>query len=162
MIIERIKNIHLASDHAGLVHKEGIKQWLQNSIYQVTDHGAEKPHPLDDFTDFVSKAVGEVSKSPEESCAIIFGGSGQGEAMLANRYPNVRATVFYGGDKEIIRLSRLHNDANILSFGSRFISIEEIKDCILLWLSTNVSEEEKYKRRNQKIDELAKDFYKKL
>ena len=160
MILDRIKFIHLASDHAGLSHKEEIRLWLENSVYQVVDHGANLLHPLDDFTDFVSKAAKAVSDLPEESCAIIFGGSGQGEAMLANRYPRVRATVFYGGNHEIIRLSRMHNNANVLSFGSRFVTVEEVKDCILTWLSTPASENEKYKRRNEKIESLTKDLYK--
>lgn len=160
MIIDRIKSIHLASDHAGFSLKEEIRVWLENSIYQVVDHGASLLHPLDDFTDFVSKAAKAVSDLPEESCAIIFGGSGQGEAMLANRYPKVRATVFYGGNHEIIRLSRMHNDANVLSFGSRFVNVEEVKDCILIWLSTPALEDEKYKRRNKKIENLSRDLYK--
>lgn len=160
MTIDRIKFIHLASDHAGLDHKEKIKLWLENSVYNVVDHGANSFHPLDDFTDFVGKAARAVSDNPEESCAIIFGGSGQGEAMLANRYPRVRATTFYGGDREIIRLSRMHNNANIISFGARFVTIDEVKDCVLTWLSTPASEDEKYQRRNQKIESLAKDLYK--
>ena len=160
MIVDKIKSIHLASDHAGFSHKEAIKIWLQDSIYNVVDHGANILHPLDDFPDFISKAVAMVNDSAEESCAVIFGGSGQGEAMLANRYPKVRATVFYGGNKEIIRLSREHNDANVLSFGARFTSIEEVKDCILLWLSTPALTDVKYERRNQKMEDLTKNLYK--
>ena len=160
MIIDRIKFIHLASDHAGLGYKEEVRSWLENSVYQIVDHGAVTLHPLDDFTDFISKAAKAVSDSPTDSCAIIFGGSGQGEAMLANRYPEVRASVFYGGNQEIIRLARMHNDANILSFGSRFVTMDEVKDCILTWLSTPASEDEKYKRRNQKIEKITQDLYK--
>lgn len=160
MIVDKIKTIHIASDHAGFSHKEEIKEWLNNSIYNIVDHGAETYHPLDDFPDFISKAILAVNESPDSSCAVIFGGSGQGEAMLANRYSKVRATVFYGGDKEIIRLSRLHNDANVLSFGARFVSVEEIKDCIIMWLSTEASGEEKYKRRNKKMEDVTKNLYK--
>lgn len=160
MMVDKIKSIHLASDHAGFSHKEAIKIWLQDSIYNIVDHGADTLHPLDDFPDFINKAVAMVNDSAGDSCAVIFGGSGQGEAMLANRYPKVRATVFYGGNKEIIRLSREHNDANVLSFGARFVSIEEVKDCILLWLSTPALMDDKYERRNRKMEDLTKNLYK--
>lgn len=150
------KIIHLASDHAGFEHKEAILKWFAESGYKVVDHGAMAYDETDDFPDFISLAAKAVSLAPEDSCGIIFGGSGQGEAMLANRYPNVRATVFYGGDKSIISLSRSHNDANILSFGSRFLTLDEIKAGIKDWLSTNVEVIEKYQRRNQKIEQITK------
>lgn len=101
-------------------------------------------------------AAGAVSVASEDAYGIIFGGSGQGEAMLANRFPNVRATVFYGGELEIIRLSRAHNDANVLSIGARFVSVEEVKIAILTWLSTPVLVDEKYRRRNQKIEKITR------
>lgn len=154
MTLDKIKSIHLASDHAGFAHKEEIVKWLKGSVYNIIDHGAKDMHPLDDFTDFISLASQAVSNNPEEACGIVFGGSGQGEAMLANRYPNVRAVVFYGGDKEIIRLSREHNDSNIISFGARFVSVEEVKSGIITWLSTPALEEDKYQRRNKKIESI--------
>jgi ribose 5-phosphate isomerase B len=86
---------------------------------------------------------------------IIIGGSGQGEAMAANRYARVRATVYYGGSKEIITLSREHNDANILSLGARFVSHGEALDAIHLWLSTNASNDPKYARRIQEVESLS-------
>ncbi len=101
-----------------------------------------------------------MSDSPRDTVAIIFGGSGQGEAMLANRFPNVRAAVYYGGDREIIALAREHNNANILSFGARFVTVEEVKSGILTWLSTPALSDEKYERRNQKIEVITKQIYK--
>jgi ribose 5-phosphate isomerase B len=160
MTLDRIKFIHLASDHAGFAHKEEIRLWLKDSIYTIVDHGAKIFNPSDDFPDFISLAAKAVSDSPEKSCAMIFGGSGQGEAILANRYPKVRTTVYYGGDREIIRLSRAHNDANILSFGARFVSIDEVKECILIWLSTPFLDDKKYEIRNQKIEDETKYLYK--
>ncbi|USN88106.1 MAG: RpiB/LacA/LacB family sugar-phosphate isomerase [Candidatus Nomurabacteria bacterium] len=160
MEVENIKTIHLAADHAGYEHKEAIKEWLKNSVYEVVDHGAHQLHPLDDFPDFINLASLAVNESPTESCAFIFGGSGEGEAMLANRYPEVRATVYYGGNEEIIKLSRQHNDANVLSFGSRFVSVEEVKSSITKWLSINVLEDEKYNRRNGKIKTTVASLYK--
>jgi ribose 5-phosphate isomerase B len=104
----------------------------------------------------MSLAAAAVSGAPEDSLGLIFGGSGQGEAMVANRFANVRATVYYGGALEIIELSRAHNDANVLSFGARFVSVEEIKECILLWLKTPVLTDDKYRRRNQKIERITR------
>ncbi|MEZ4104269.1 MAG: RpiB/LacA/LacB family sugar-phosphate isomerase [Candidatus Paceibacterota bacterium] len=153
-----IKTIHLATDHAGFDHKEQIRLWLADSVYKVVDHGAKENHPLDDFPDFISLAAVAVSKNPQNSCAIIFGGSGQGEAMMANRYTDVRAVVYYGGNEGIVKLSRIHNNANVLSIGARFVSVDETKDLILKWLATPFSDDEKYQRRNDKIDSLSKDF----
>jgi ribose 5-phosphate isomerase B len=82
---------------------------------------------------------------------IIFGGSGQGEAMAANRYKNVRAAVFYDGPDEIIALSRQHNNANILSFGSRFIQPNRAIELIKVWLNTNF-EGGRHQKRIEKLD----------
>ncbi len=154
MRLDNLKNIHLASDHAGFQHKEEILKWLQGSIYIIHDHGAYVNDPLDDFPDFMSKAAVAVSNSIGDSCAIIFGGSGQGEAMAVNRFSKIRATVYYGGNPEIIKLSRLHNDANILAIGARFITVEETKKIITTWLSLEVDPDEKYHRRNLKLCNL--------
>ena len=93
----------------------------------MVDVGAYDFDPQDDFPDFISKVARQVSADPENTCAVIFGGSGQGEAMVANRFPQVRATVFYGGSDEIINLSREHNDANVLALGARFVTIDAVK-----------------------------------
>ena len=82
---------------------------------------------------------------------IIFGGSCQGEAMAANRYKGVRAAVFYGGPDKIISLSRQHNNANILSLGSRFIEPEDAISVIKLWLS-NTFDRGRHQKRIDKLD----------
>ena len=87
-----------------------------------------------------------------ESKGIILGGSGQGEAMAANRVKGVRAAVFYNGPDEIIKLSRQHNNANILSLGARFMSEEEMYKIIEVWLSTDF-ESGRHQRRIEKLDE---------
>ena len=122
--------IHLATDHAGFEHKTAVAQWLQSEGFEVVDHGAHGYEPEDDFPDFIAAAAAAVSRNPEESKGIIFGGSGQGEAMVANRFPNVRATVYYGGDTSIPALSRQHNDANVLSIGARFVTLDQTKEII--------------------------------
>jgi len=152
------KKIHLASDHAGFTHKEEIKIWLHGLGLNVIDHGANSFDETDDFPDFVSLASAAVSVGSEDSVGIIFGGSGQGEAMLANRFSHVRATVFYGGDLEIIKLGREHNDSNVLSIGARFVSADLAKQAIELWLKTDFNQDEKYKRRNQKIEKITKEL----
>lgn len=148
--------IHIACDHAGFASKETVRRWLEENTITVVDHGATAFDELDDFPDFISKAAIAVSQNPVTAKAIIFGGSGQGEAMVANRYPNVRATVYYGGDESIVMLSRQHNDANVLSIGARFVDEETIKRIITTWLSEPFSQDEKYERRNQKIERITR------
>ena len=88
----------------------------------------------------------------DSDSGIILGGSGQGEAMAANRVKGVRAAVFYNGPDEIIKLSRQHNNANILSLGARFMSEEEMYKTIEVWLSTDF-ESGRHQRRIEKLDE---------
>jgi ribose 5-phosphate isomerase B len=147
--------IHLATDHAGFERKNEVLSWLTEAGYSVIDHGAQVYDAQDDFPDYIKKAAEAVSKEPT-SRAIIFGGSGQGEAMVANRFPHVRATVFYGGDEDIITLSREHNDANVLSVGARFVTFDTLIRVLQKWLHTPASSDAKYERRNQKIERLSK------
>ena len=144
--------IHLATDHAGLELKEEVKLYLSDLDYEVIDHGAYKYDALDDYPDFIFPCANAVSNDPE-SKGIILGGSGQGEAMAANRVKGVRAAVFYNGPDEIIKLSRQHNNSNILSLGARFISIEEMYKVIEVWLSTDF-ESGRHQRRIEKLDEI--------
>ena len=143
--------IHLATDHAGLELKEKVKLYLSDLNYEVIDHGAYEYDALDDYPDFIFPCAKAVSNDPE-SKGIILGGSGQGEAMAANRVKGVRAAVFYNGPEEIIKLSRQHNNANILSLGARFMSEEEMFKIIEVWLSTDF-ESGRHQRRIEKLDE---------
>ena len=147
--------IHLATDHAGYDLKNEVATWLEDQGYIVIDHGAHVSDPEDDFPEYIKLAAEAISKEPTMR-AIIFGGSGQGEAMVANRFPHVRATVFYGGDEELIKLSRQHNDANILSVGARFVSIDTLTRILTTWLCEPFSNDPKYERRNQKIEHITK------
>ena len=116
--------IYIATDHAGFELKNRLKEFLQSNNYDVEDCGALVFDSLDDYPDFILPAAKKVSEN-KNSKGIILGGSGQGEAMAANRIKGVRALVYYGGQKEIVKLSRMHNNANIISFGARFVSFEQ-------------------------------------
>lgn len=150
--------IHLATDHAGYNVKEAVKDHLDENGYHVVDHGATALNPKDDYPDFIHPAAQAVSHNPQTNRAIIFGHSGQGEAMVANRYEDVRAAVYYGqtakdeSGRGIIQLSRRHNDANVLSIGAGFISDNKAIEAVDLWLETEFSDANRHKRRIQKIN----------
>ena len=142
--------IHLATDHAGLELKNAIKDYLIGKGHEVTDHGAHEYDAQDDYPDFIFPCARAVAANPENR-GIILGGSGQGEAMAANRIKGVRAAVYYGSEREIARLSREHNNANVLSLGARFISEQEIYDIIETWLDEPF-EGGRHQRRIDKLD----------
>lgn len=147
--------IHFGTDHAGFALKEEVLAYVRDTLgYEVVDHGAYALDPTDDYSAYMYMAVRAMAENGQDARAILFGGSGQGEAMVANRILGIRATVYYGGQPEIIRLSREHNDANVLSFGARFVSVEETKEMVALWLSTPFTEDERHIRRIAQIDTL--------
>jgi len=145
--------IYLATDHAGFELKEKIKEFLKKAGYEVEDFGANTFEPEDDYPDFISKAAEKVSKDPENR-AIILGGSGQGEAMVANKFPNVRAAVYYGSVEQMPSLTRQHNDSNILSLGARFLKEDEAIEAVKLFLQTPFSNESRHLRRIEKIKKI--------
>ena len=142
--------IVLATDHAGFELKESVKKYLLDLNYDVKDFGAFEYESTDDYPDFINPAAKFISEN-NNTMGIIFGGSGQGEAMAANRFKGVRAAVFYGGPDQIIELSRLHINANVLSFGSRFIEPEHAIDLIAKWLSIEF-EGGRHQQRIAKLD----------
>ena len=148
--------IHLASDHAGFEMKEMLKKYITSLDFTVVDHGAFTYKADDDYPDFIAKAAKAVSDNPQKDLGIILGGSGEGEAIVANKFRHVRATVFYGGDKEIIKLSHAHNDANMLSLGARFITDDDAKHVVRQWLLEHFSLGARHKRRIAKIEKLEK------
>lgn len=147
--------IYLGSDHAGYDLKEKLFQFLIDLGYEVTDEGPFSFDPEDDYPDHVSEVAREVADGGGEVMGIVIGGSGQGEAIVANRFKGVRAVVYYGGAGTIVRLSREHNDANVLSIGARFVGEEEAKQAVKMWLETEFSKEERHSRRIAKIDKLV-------
>jgi len=142
--------IHIATDHAGLDLKNIIRDYLISKGHEVTDHGAHEYDALDDYPDYIFPCAKAVA-SDLESRGIILGGSGQGEAMAANRVKGVRAAVFYNGPVEIVKLSREHNNANILSLGARFMTEDEIYGVIQMWLDEPFGGG-RHQRRIDKLD----------
>lgn len=145
-------NIYLGTDHAGFELKEKIKADLKSRGFGVFDQGAFVFDENDDYPDYV-KIVAKMVQSEEGSRGIVFGGSGQGEAICANRFKKIRTALYYGGPLDIIKLSREHNNTNILSLGARFISLAEAKSAIDLWLTTPFSGDERHGRRLEEIDD---------
>lgn len=150
--------IFIGSDHAGFELKGELIPFLKELGYDVVDKGDFKPEPGDDYPIFIAAVAKEVSEKEvigEESKGIVIGGSGEGEAIVANRFSGVRAAEYYGGDLSIVRLSREHNDANILSLGARFLSEEEAKKAVKLWLETAFSKDPRHIRRIEEIEKLG-------
>lgn len=147
--------IFFASDHAGFELKEKLLEFVKELGFSVEDCGAYELNPEDDYPEFIKRAAKSVSEDPENAKAIILGGSGQGEDMVADKFSNVRSAEYYGGNLEIIKLSREHNDANILSLGARFLSEKEAKEAVELWLKTSFSGEERHQRRNEEINNVG-------
>ncbi|TAL49194.1 RpiB/LacA/LacB family sugar-phosphate isomerase [Patescibacteria group bacterium] len=150
--------IFIGTDHAGLAQKEKIIEYLRENGYEVIDQGAQEYDENDDYPDYVIPVAREVSRNPQGVRGIILGGSGQGEAMCANRFPHVRAALFYGSRISLtssitnLEVSRQHNDANILAIGSRFVTDDEAVQAVRVWLDTPFSNGERHKRRLGKIE----------
>ncbi len=124
--------IAIASDHAGFEYKEAIKAWLVAAGYDVTDFGTSSTAPVD-YPDFIRPAAQAVANGECER-GIVLGGSGNGEAMVANKVRGVRCALCW--NDETASLSRHHNDANVLSMGERMISKEIALRIVEIWLAT--------------------------
>ena len=143
--------IYIGADHAGFKLKEELKKFLENLGYNVKDMGAYKYNKEDDYPDFIIPVAKAVAKN-SDSRGIVIGGSGQGEAMAANRIRGVRAALIY--DKYSVKMSREHNDANIISWGARTLSSRKAKKLVKLWLETSFSNGERHIRRIKKIEDF--------
>ncbi|MFA5996286.1 MAG: RpiB/LacA/LacB family sugar-phosphate isomerase [Candidatus Paceibacterota bacterium] len=158
--------VYFAADHAGFALKNALAEQVRMSGYEVEDMGALDLNPEDDYPDFILPLAKRVADEPG-AFGIIVGGSGQGEAMCANRVLGVRAAVFYGEMKvtdaleiegghsedgyDVIRLARKHNDANVLSIGARFVSGKEAVDAVRLFLEEPFSVSSRHTRRLAKF-----------
>ena len=158
--------VYFASDHAGFALKNALIEYVRTLGCEVEDRGAFSYDVDDDYPDFITPLAKKVASSPSTR-GIIIGGSGQGEAMCANRVEGVRAAVFYGPRRvtealdiegsrsedgyDVVRLPRLHNDANILSVGARFVSGEEAEEAVRIFLETPFSSSPRHARRIAKF-----------
>lgn len=148
--VKRISmKLYIGCDHAGFELKEKLKGYLTDLGHDVEDKGAFSFVSDDDYPDFVMPVAEGVS-SDKESLGIVLGGSGQGEAMVANRVKGVRAIEFYGGNLDIVKLGKEHNNANVLSLGARFVTEDEAMNAVKIFLETSFSNEERHVRRISK------------
>jgi len=152
------KTIYIGTDHAGFEYKEAIKEALEADGYLVVDKGAFQYEELDDYPDFIYPVAKAVAEDPINNVGVVLGGSGQGEAIVANKVKGVRAAI--GFSEFVVKATREHNDTNVLSLGQRTISKEEAIHFVKLFLSTPYSEAERHTRRINKIKELEKDLFK--
>jgi ribose 5-phosphate isomerase B len=127
------KPIAIASDHAGYDLKTTLAQELAEMGYEVLDLGTDGPQSVD-YPDF-GAALAEVVRTGEVERGILICGTGIGISMAANRHPGVRAAVCW--DETSARLTREHNDANVLALGARLLGVEVAKDCLRTFLSTD-------------------------
>lgn len=142
--------IYLSSDHAGFELKLALITFLKENGHACEDVGALTYDALDDYPDFIIPCCQKVAADPT-SFGLVIGGSGQGEAIAANKVPGIRAALFYGGNPDILTLSKQHNNANVLSLGARFLTTEEAKSAVQLWLATSFTHEDRHVRRLEKI-----------
>ena len=146
--------IYIASDHAGFYLKKALIQYLHVKEYEVEDCGAFTMDEADDYPDFIIPCALRVAQGKPDDVGIVIGGSGNGEAIAANKVKGVRAAVFYGANAEIARLAKVHNNANILSIGARFTSDEEAKKAVAMWLETKFDGEGRHTRRLEKVRKI--------
>lgn len=139
--------IALGTDHAGFEYKEALKQFLTSAGHEVVDFGCFSSESCD-YPVFVRPAAEAVARG-ECDRGIVLGGSGNGEAMVANRVKGVRCALCW--NLETARLGREHNDANVISLGSRQVSLELAKEIVRIWLETPF-EGGRHARRIAQID----------
>lgn len=123
--------IAIGSDHAGFLYKQQIKNCLAEQGHEILDFGTDSQEPVD-YPLFI-RPVAEAVASGKADRGIVLGGSGNGEAIVANRVKGVRCALCW--NEESARLGRHHNDANVISIGERMVSIESALDMVQIWLT---------------------------
>jgi ribose 5-phosphate isomerase B len=147
--------IAIASDHAGFELKEKLKKFLESLNYQYKDFGTNNNESVD-YPDYALKVAESVSKK-EFDRGILICGSGIGMSMVANKIPGIRAALCY--NTETAKMSREHNDANVLTIGARMTDGKIAKDIVRVWLKTEFLGE-RHSRRVKKIEEIEKKYNK--
>ncbi len=139
--------IAIASDHAGYVYKTELIVLLKEQGHEVTDFGTDSEASVD-YPDFIRPAAEAVARGDADR-GIVLGGSGNGEQMAANKVRGIRCALCW--NTTTARLARQHNDANIISIGQRVMGIEEAKDAVLTFISTDF-EGGRHTRRIEKLE----------
>jgi ribose 5-phosphate isomerase B len=143
--------IAIGSDHAGFQYKEKIRDFLKDLGHSVTDFGTHSEEAVD-YPLFI-RPVAEAVARGEFERGIVLGGSGNGEAIVANRVKGIRCTLCWNADSA--RLGRQHNDSNVLSMGQRMVSIDTALEIVRIWLEMSF-EGGRHQRRIELIDAPAK------
>lgn len=141
-------HVHIGTDHAAFELKEYLVGKLTEAGYQVVDHGAASYDSQDDYPDYCIPCAQAVMADPG-SLGIVLGGSGNGEQIAANKVKGIRAALAY--TVEIAELARLHNNANVVSFGGRMQTQEEAWQIVETFLTTDFSHEDRHQRRIDKL-----------
>jgi ribose 5-phosphate isomerase B len=139
--------IAIGSDHAGFLYKEALKSWLERQGHQIVDLGTHSEEPVD-YPLFIRPVAEGVSRGDYQR-GIVLGGSGNGEAIVANRVKGVRCALCWS--PESARLARRHNDANVVSIGQRLITLDTALEIVRIWLETDF-EGGRHQRRIEMID----------
>jgi ribose 5-phosphate isomerase B len=162
--------VYFASDHAGFETKNKLFAYVRDQLgYDVEDCGALTNDPQDDYPGIIAVAARKLAAdvaAGKDSRAIVAGASGQGEAIVANRFKGVRCALYYGDPGheqvdasgkhlDILASTREHNNANALSLGLRFLTFDQAKDAVTRWLATPFPGEARHARRITQIDEVA-------
>ena len=140
--------VHLGSDHAGLDLKNHLLAWLAEHGYEPVDHGPFVYDALDDYPVFCLRAAEAVAadwQDGEQSLGVVIGGSGNGEAIAANKVKGVRCALAWS--EETATLAREHNDANVVSVGGRMHTVDDMTRFVEVFLGTDYSGEERHTRR---------------
>jgi ribose 5-phosphate isomerase B len=139
----------IGSDHAGFQYKEKIKEFLRSLGHEVTDFGTDSEAPVD-YPLFIRPVALAVSRG-EADLGVVLGGSGNGEAMAANRVKGVRCGLCW--NKTSAQLTKQHNNANVISLGQRMMSEDEALEIVHVWLDTEF-EGGRHVRRIEMLDEV--------
>lgn len=148
----KLMKIHIATDHAGLEFKDKIKNHLTERGIEVVDHGAYDYDANDDYPDFIIKAAEATAADVAngvEALGVVFGGSGNGEQIAANKVRGVRAALVWNESTAL--LARQHNNANVISIGARQHSEDEVLHLIDTFIAEPFSNDERHVRRIGKI-----------
>ena len=145
--------VHLGSDHAGLELKEHLLNWLADHGYEAVDHGPFVYDALDDYPVFCLRAA-EATADEDGSLGVVIGGSGNGEAIAANKVKGVRAALVWSEETAV--LAREHNDANVVSVGGRMHAVEDMIRFVEVFLETAYSGEERHTRRIRMLSDYEK------